>query len=115
MKKFILALLMLSTFNLFAHPGGHYKTEDLPNLHHWSAIAEGKLVVGNFMMSKNDVIFVEGIKGQIWQVNYQSIAGADKIYVDQEINRINAFNGVGSTTDALPFNYTPFLIFIFSA
>ncbi len=115
MKKLILALLLFISLNLFAHPGGHYKTEDLPKLHHWTAIVDGKLLVGNFMMSKNDVVFVEGINGQIWQVNYQSIVGADKIYVDQEINRINTFNGVGTTTDAVPFNYTPFLLFIFSA
>jgi hypothetical protein len=116
MKKLILTLLILTSLNLFAHPGGHYKTNDLPNLHHWSAIADGKLVVGNFMMSKNDVIFVEGIKGQIWQVNYQSIAGADKIYVDQEINKINTFNGFTSPSKiGVVFDYKPFLLFILCA
>ena len=114
MKNLILALLIISSLNLFAHPGGHYKSEDLSSLHHWTAIADGKLVVGNYMMSRNNVVFVEGINGQIWQVDYKNLSGNDKNYVDQEINRIKVYNGVG-TSDAVPFNYTPFLIFIFSA
>ena len=115
-KKLFLALLVLCSVNLFAHPGGHYRNEDLPKLYHWNVNINENQVVGNFMMSRNKIVFVEGINGQIWQVNYESISGSDKVYVDQEIKKLNAFNRVAAPAESgILVDYKSFLLSIFSA
>ena len=117
MKKLSLLFfwILSVTFSVMAHPGGHYREADLSMLHRWSVTVNNNPVIGNFMMSRDNIIFVEGINGKIWQVDYQLLSGKDKEYADAEIQKINVFNGVTSTPDsASPINYNPFLLFALS-
>ena len=76
----------------YGHPGGHYHKEDLSVLHHWDISISGNQVIGNFMMSKNDMVFIEGIDGKIFTVPMNLFSKNDKSFANQEIDRINKLN-----------------------
>lgn len=114
MKYIILFVFATSClFNtLLAHHGGHYHNEDISSLHHWSINNGEHGLIGNFMMYKDDRIFVEGVNGKIFQIPYNSITGADKDYVDIELNKINQLNGVSENSHDI--DYKQLCIFILS-
>ena len=88
----------------YAHPSGHYHKEDLSVLHHWDISISGNQVIGNFMMSKNDMVFIEGIDGKIFTVPINLFSKNDKAFANQEIDRINKLNnnfGSNSSTDSI--------------
>ncbi|MEI8054075.1 MAG: YHYH protein [Bacteroidota bacterium] len=96
MKKISFAILFFSIIAMssFAHPGGHYKKEDLSILHHWETRINNESIVGNYLMSKNDFILIEGIEGKIWRLSTGSITSNDKKYLNTEISNINLKNGI---------------------
>ena len=106
---FFLLLIQLS-----AHPGGHYHEKDLSSLHHWNVNSKGEKAIGNFMMFKDDFIFIEGLNGSISKIPYSSLRDNDKIYADNEINKINQFNSNNFQQTKLEINYSQLIIFILS-
>ena len=113
MEKLLLTLFIyLFSINLFAHPGGHYHQSDVNSLHHWDIQQHQEKLIGNFMMFDNNSILIEGVDGKIFKIPYSIIQGNDKKYVDVEINRINALNGI--TTSSSPNTYFQFFIFTIS-
>jgi hypothetical protein len=93
MSKFIfLFFLILFSLCLFAHRGGHYHQADEPNLHHWGITQNGKQIVGNFSNFKEQQIFVEGVHGIKYTLEYCQLNKSDKAYVDRYISKINALN-----------------------
>lgn len=118
MKKYFAALLLsfLATTMLMAHPGGHYKAADLPTMHRWHINDDKGAVIGNFMMARKNLIFVEGVAGKIWQIPYAALNGSDKEYVDAEIKKISKINGYDLDDDTVykksnPINYFQLLLF----
>ena len=113
MKKLLLTLFVyLFCINIFGHLGGHYHQSDINSLHHWDIQQHQEKLIGNFMMFDNNSILIEGIDGKIFKIPYSIIQGNDKKYVDVEINRINALNGI--TTSSSPNSYFHFFIFTIS-
>lgn len=121
MKKYIAVWMfaLLATLGAKGHPGGHYTTADISSLHHWAINSESGPLVGNFMMFRKNVVFVEGVAGKIWQLPYSAITGNDKAYVDAIINKIKNINGVDTQGQVIykkntPFNFFQlFLFFLF--
>jgi len=94
MKKTVVLFttLFILIVNTFGHPTGQYTQQDLSLLRHWNIDINGQQVIGNFLMSKNDVVFIEGINGKIWNVNLAALSGDDRNYVDEKIAGIQSLN-----------------------
>ena len=94
LNKLLFCLVFLCCGTLVnAHEGGHHQYSDSPTLRHWQQRADdGKLIIGNYKMSKDNLVYIEGINGFVWAINYSLLTGADKAYTDQEISRIKLLN-----------------------
>jgi hypothetical protein len=101
-KLFFCLTFMLWSVIVNAHPGGHYRFADLPTMHHWEQKTNNdKFIIGNFMMSRNDLVFIEGINGNVWSVKYAMLKGNDKSYTDQELSKVAKLNSIsGSNTES---------------
>lgn len=95
-KSIICFLFLLTIINSksTAHPGGHYTKDDISFLHHWNVKANGRQVIGNFMMFKNNLVFIEGINGNEWTIPMNELKGNDLEYTNNEISKIATLNGI---------------------
>ena len=114
MKKiisFCLYFIAITSIS-FAHPGGHYSKNDMASLHQWETEVKNEKVIGNFMMSKGNLILIEGIEGKIWRFNVNEMTANDKAFVNAAITNINTKNGInlplftdGNISSPWNFNY----------
>ena len=91
---FGLILSTLICYTSLAHPGGHYLQQDEANLHHWKLNINNQQVIGNLSMTKNNMVYVEGVNGKIWNIPMELIDSDDMKYVNTEMEKINQWNGV---------------------
>jgi len=76
---FLIALFLLESTNLIAHPGGHFHKGDGIVLNTWR-LKSGEKVSGNFSFAKDDKIFLEQEEGLI-----KPIFISDLIIEDQKL------------------------------
>ena len=83
-----------------AHPGGHYNDADFTNSWH---LKNGKIIFGNFSMSKNDFILLEQKEGVMVKVRLLDLSEQDQALARFKINKYEKLNNEFiSTINAVP-------------
>jgi hypothetical protein len=111
---FLIALCLLESTNLIAHPGGHFHKGDGIVLNTWR-LKSGEKVSGNFSFAKDDKIFLEQEEGLI-----KPIFISDLIIEDQKLakfkiakfSQINYTQTKNIANEDHTMKYLPICIFI---
>ncbi|MGI9138932.1 MAG: hypothetical protein ACR2IM_07820, partial [Sediminibacterium sp.] len=75
--KYLALLLILTPFLTLAHSGGHYHPGDGTIYNTWQ-LKNGKLLKGNFLKSKGELIFLEKENGKLLAVPIQDLCIQDQ-------------------------------------
>lgn len=88
---------LLSMFCVSAHPGGHYREDSRESFTAWTC-KDGTVYIGNFSMSRNDSLFLEGRAGQLFSLPLYRLSDKDRSLAERIIRRhelLNHSKGVG--------------------
>lgn len=108
-SKILLLLIITSCFSpciIKAHIGGHFHQGDGTVLNNWR-LKNGTVLSGNFSMSKDNIVYLEQLKGRILSVPLNDLVDQDQKLVRFKIFQLEQMNDVTEMTQ------TPFSIFEF--
>ena len=85
---FVVILLVKTTS---AHEGGHYHSGDGTVFNSWT-LTNGNHIQGNFMFSRDGVMYLEGNEGKVVKVSIDQLMPADKKLASFKVAQLEKIN-----------------------